>query len=116
MSEPIEKEELLERVDNDMEFLEETIGMFQEDYPALLEEIQTGLATGDSEAVYRAAHTLKGAISNFCAPRAEEAALRVEQSAKDGDLSTGEDQMRTLQEEIERMVLVLKQILQENAS
>ncbi|MGF1578324.1 MAG: Hpt domain-containing protein [Gemmataceae bacterium] len=115
MSEPVDRAELLERVDHDMEFLEEAIGMFREDYPNLIDQIKAGVTANDSDVVHKAAHTLKGVISNFCAASAEEAAFRLERAAQGGDLSTGEDGWRTLQEEIDRMLLALNQILQENS-
>ena len=63
--------ELLERVDNDWEFLGDTVRMLEADGPALLEEIRRSADAGDAASAGRAAHTLKGMISNFCAPDAQ---------------------------------------------
>jgi HPt (histidine-containing phosphotransfer) domain-containing protein len=78
--------ELLERVENDWEFLGDTVQMLSSDGPALLAEIRRSGESGDAPAVGKAAHTLKGMISNFCAPAAQEAALALEKLGKAGDL------------------------------
>ena len=80
-------DELLERVDNDDDFLRETVEMLESDGPDLLEQLRAAAAAGDPAAVARAAHTLKGMLSNFCAPDAHAAALAVEQMGRGGDLS-----------------------------
>ena len=49
MSETFDKNSLMDRVDGDTEFLEETIAMLDEDSPALLGQIQTAAAAGDAE-------------------------------------------------------------------
>ena len=80
--------ELLERVDNDWDFLGDTVQMLASDGPALLGEIRRAADAGDAPAVGKAAHTLKGMLSNFCAPGAQAGALAVEQIGKAGELSS----------------------------
>ena len=60
---------------DNMEFLEETIEMLDEDAPELLSKIHEAAAAGNAEAIVSPAHTLKGMLSNFCADKAEQAAL-----------------------------------------
>jgi HPt (histidine-containing phosphotransfer) domain-containing protein len=79
--------ELLERVDNDWDFLAETVEMLAKDGRELMAEIRNAAASGNAAAVARAAHTLKGMISNFCSPEAHAAALAVEHLGKRGDLA-----------------------------
>jgi HPt (histidine-containing phosphotransfer) domain-containing protein len=77
--------ELMERVDNDLEFLADTVQMLETDGRALVAEIRTAVASGDSPAVGRAAHALKGMISNFCSPAVQTLAFDVEKAGKAGD-------------------------------
>ena len=49
MSEVFAKKDLLDRVDGDTEFLEETVAMLDEDCPALLEKIRTAVASNDAQ-------------------------------------------------------------------
>lgn len=86
MARTFDENELLERVDNDVAFLAETIDMIVADGPALLEQVRAAHAAGDSAAVGRHAHALKGMISNFCAPGAHACAYDLEKLGKQGDL------------------------------
>ena len=83
-----DERELLQRVDNDQEFLRETVEMLRSDGTSLLSHIRTAVDCGDSPGIARAAHTLKGMISNFCSPTTQAAALAVEQMGKHGDFSS----------------------------
>ena len=87
MPRAFDENELLERVDNDWDFLAETVEMLAKDGRALMAEIRDAAASGDAAAVARVAHTLKGMISNFCSPDAHAAAMAVEQLGKRGDLA-----------------------------
>lgn len=97
MAQTFDEAELLERVDNDREFLAETVEMLVSDGPALLAQIRAGVAAGDAAAVGKHAHTLKGMISNFCAPDAQACALEVERIGKGGDLGAAPAAVETLE-------------------
>src|SRR4051794_3855331 len=89
MPQPFDPKELLARVDNDIEFLTETIQMLASDGPMLMKEIRRASDHSDTAALSRTAHALKGMISNFCAPAAQASAAEVEKLARQGHLSTG---------------------------
>ena len=100
MPRAFDENELLERVDNDWDFLAETVEMLAKDGPALMAEIRGAAAAGDADAVGRAAHTLKGMISNFCSPAAQAGALAVEQIGKSGDLASVAAAVETLEKSL----------------
>src|SRR5687767_3546009 len=87
MSQAFDERELLDRVDNDTEFLAETVQMLSEDGPVLMRGIRKSLAAGDAEGVARAAHALKGMVSNFCSATVQGGADDLEKLAKAGGLS-----------------------------
>src|SRR5678815_5619588 len=87
MSQLFDDKELLERVDNDWDFLAETVEMLSTDGPGLLDAIRQSIASGDAAAVGRAAHTFKGLVANFCAPDTQASAFDMERAGKSGDLS-----------------------------
>jgi HPt (histidine-containing phosphotransfer) domain-containing protein len=67
----------------------------------------------DADALYRSAHTLKGAISNFGFGDALDAAAQLERAGKDGDFDSAshllprlEDAVRDLEQ---RMAIALTQ-------
>jgi PAS domain S-box-containing protein len=75
------------RVDGDHALIRELVELFLMDCPQRLTCLQQAMQDADWQAVERAAHSLKGAVSNFCAPRALDAALRLESLARTGDAS-----------------------------
>ena len=107
MPRTFDETELLERVDNDREFLGETVQMLAADGPALLGEIRRAVEAGDAPAVGRAAHALKGMISNFCAPAAHAGAAEVERLGKAGDLSPAPNALATLESQVNDLVAEL---------
>ncbi|HWR21604.1 MAG TPA: response regulator, partial [Verrucomicrobiae bacterium] len=83
---PFDEEELLERVGRDVGLMREIVGLFLEEGPIRIIEIREAIDRGDAQALAKAAHTLKGAVSVFGARRSVEAALRLEQLGRAGDL------------------------------
>jgi len=70
--------------DND-EFLREIIGIYLEDTPRRIAELEQSLATGDQPKFTRAAHSVKGSSANVGAMAVRAAAEKIEQqSAKHG--------------------------------
>jgi HPt (histidine-containing phosphotransfer) domain-containing protein len=63
-------------------FLREIIGIFLEDTPLRIAEIDQSLAAGDVPTFIRAAHTIKGASSNVGAAALRAVAEKLEQLAK----------------------------------
>lgn len=106
---------LLERVDGDPELLAEMARLFLQNYPPLLGAICDGVSRGDAPALERAAHTFKGAVSNFAAPAATAAALRLEQMGREGVLRQAEAGCAALEAEMERLKPLLREICQEVA-
>jgi two-component system, sensor histidine kinase and response regulator len=84
------------RVGGDAELLKELAGLFVEEYPQLLTELQAALADGDARRVEHAAHALKGAVANFGAQQAVDTALQLEQLGRIGRLEPAADLLRAL--------------------
>ena len=111
MSPVFNQQELLDRVDQDWEFLTELVQLLASDGRGLVDQISAAAASGDTETVSRAAHTIKGMVSNFCAPTAQEAALAVEKAVKGGDLSTLPAAVTTLRNDVEELISGLTELL-----
>ena len=111
MSRPFDEKELLERVDNDWEFLGETVQMLGTDGRSLMDEIRRATSAGDAAALGRAGHTLKGMISNFCCPTAHAAAFEVEKIGKGGDLSAAPPAVNALADQLEALIAALNDFL-----
>ena len=111
MSEPFDREALLERVDNDWEFLTELVEMLGGEGRRLIAEVKSAAASADAPAVGRLAHTLKGMIGNFCATSAADAAQSLELKAKSGDLATASAAIAALETQLEQLILALQGFL-----
>ena len=98
-----DKAALLKRMDGDEELLYELIDLFLTNYPGMFSEIQKAVASNDSQAVMASAHALKGAVSNFLASEAQDAAFQLEKIGKSGDLAEAGDAVATLQKELARV-------------
>jgi HPt (histidine-containing phosphotransfer) domain-containing protein len=106
-----DENELLARVDNDWEFLGETVQMLATDGRDLMQQIRSAAASGDAPTVGRAAHTLKGMISNFCAPAAQASAFEVEKLGKSGDLAAAPAAIQALEAQLEALIAALTQFI-----
>jgi PAS domain S-box-containing protein len=81
---PFDRHALIDSLGGDLELYGEIVRLFLSHYPHELDNLQHALAAGDAEKLHRIAHSLKGAISNFSAPRATAAARTLEMSLKGG--------------------------------
>ena len=113
MTDVFDKDELLEELDGDREFLKESLEMLDSDAPTLLKQIRESLDGGDADAVSVAAHTIKSMVGNFCAASAFAAALKVETLGRSGDLTACEAELVSLEAEVSRLQIELRQFLDE---
>jgi CheY-like chemotaxis protein/HPt (histidine-containing phosphotransfer) domain-containing protein len=109
----IDRETLLSRVDNDTELLKEIAGLFLENCPKLMADIKDAVSKRDMQALERAAHTLKGSVSNFFAQEAVDAALQLESIARSGDTTQVDEAFEELEKKIERLKPALSALEQE---
>jgi CheY-like chemotaxis protein/HPt (histidine-containing phosphotransfer) domain-containing protein len=76
-----------QRLGGDRRLLRELLELFLADCPALVSNVRKAIDASDAAALRQAAHTLKGSVANFSAPRPFEAARRLERMGIDQDLS-----------------------------
>lgn len=105
--------DLLERVDGDRELLGELVSMFLEDYRSLLSKIHEAVKYGDATSLTKAAHTLKGAVGNFSAERASQAARKLECMGRSGDMVHAHDALAHLEDEMSQLVTELTALRKE---
>ncbi len=99
----------------DTRLLAEMAGLFLRDCPKLMSEIRRALDRHDAKGLERAAHTLKGSVSNFAARAAFEAARHLETLGREADLAQAEAACRRLEDEIERLKPALASLEGETA-
>jgi two-component system, sensor histidine kinase and response regulator len=102
---------LLDRIGGDEALLRELVGLYLEDERRLLDGAGDALRDGNADALRRSAHTLKGAVSNFCAPAASSAAQALETAGRDGRLDEAVALLDDLSAELARVREALSQFL-----
>jgi len=108
----LDKDEVLARVDGDMELLRELHGIFVAEYPKLLSRVREAMTERNGDALGKAAHTIKGMLANLGAKSAAEAALRLEKMRAGDDLSRADEAYAVLEKEIERFSRALAAMLE----
>jgi len=110
-AEPFDKEELLEEIDDDWEFLEESVEMLKEDAPGLLAQVRVGIDKRDAGMVWQNAHTIKSMVGNFAAGPAFEMAHGLETRGRANDLDAVGTQVDQLEAELQRLTSALDSLL-----
>ncbi len=103
--------ELRDRVDGDEELMREVLAIYLEDTPTLLDTLRQALETKQTEAVAKAAHTLKGSSANIAAERLRSQAYQLEQQARAGDLNRAAALFETIQSEFQELEKIVKRYL-----
>jgi len=109
--EVIDEARLFERVCGDRKALNELVDVFLSDAPRLLARIDKAIDAEDGPALRAAAHTLKGAVSNFAAPLATQAAAQLQQTAESEMLDGARSARDVLKLEIEHVRAALAAVV-----
>ncbi|MCA9735490.1 MAG: Hpt domain-containing protein [Deferribacteres bacterium] len=106
----IDFNELLERVGGDAEFLQELFDIFLDNSTDLLNQIKQHIEENDHEALARAAHTLKGSVSNFTPTGPVfEMARSLEFMGKEKNLDQAPESYDELAEKLDSLHATIKQ-------
>jgi len=105
---------LLARMQGDYNLLAVWADLFVKDSSLCLSDLKKWIDRGDAKMVEKAAHSLKGAVSNFAAPYVTESALRLELMARNGDLSGASRELAILQQEVDLLKSFLGSVCREN--
>ena len=101
---------VLERLGGDHEILQEIAQLFIEDTPDTMAQIRQAIDDRDAGALEKAAHSLKGSVSNFGAEEAVQAALQLEMMGRGGNLADVEAPYRALEAEVNKVSEALAEI------
>jgi HPt (histidine-containing phosphotransfer) domain-containing protein len=102
---------MLDRVGGDETLQREITSIFLEEYPILLTEIRRCIVAADATALERAAHSLKGSVSNFGALAATRSAYTLEVIARGRRLDEAPLALWQLEREFGEIELELLAIL-----
>ena len=97
----------------DASFLAEMIDTYLSDAPMLIEQMRSGVASGDAEMVRRAAHSLKSNSANLGALRLAGVTRELEIIAKSGSLDGAESKFEQVAMEYSALAPVLETLKNE---
>jgi CheY-like chemotaxis protein len=107
------RSEFLAIADGDIAFLRKVVSAFFQSCEDGLLEIGEAVKCGDATRLEDAAHRLKGAAAGLKGRAASEAAQRLEETGRNGDLEKAEEEFKALEREIERLRGALVQLIRE---
>jgi HPt (histidine-containing phosphotransfer) domain-containing protein len=93
-----DRDAAMARVGGDAELLKELAELFEEEWPRSLTLLREAVERGDPAAVQNAAHGLKGAVANFGARPAVDAASELEKLAREARLAEAPQALAALEE------------------
>jgi PAS domain S-box-containing protein len=99
----IDQDALMKNFDGDRELIATLSRVFADSSQKQLAELAEAIAQGDAAGIERAAHVLKGSVSNFRADAAVNAAARLELIGQNGDLALADSALAALEIEIGRL-------------
>ncbi len=98
-----DRQAALEGLGGDIKLLGEVIGLFLEDCPRLLGEMDRAIRDADSASLKRLAHTVRGVASNFATPAVVEAARTLEIQGKAEEWRSIPETFQELRSAIDRV-------------
>jgi CheY-like chemotaxis protein/HPt (histidine-containing phosphotransfer) domain-containing protein len=101
----------LEGLGNDTSLARRLVDLFLQDSGRLVEDINRAIVDRDADRLRRAAHTLKGSVSNFPAAAARDTAARMEAIGFDADFDAAQEVFPALEKEIDRLRGVLPTLI-----
>jgi two-component system, sensor histidine kinase and response regulator len=108
---PFNRNAALVQVDGDEELLGELAKMLLDELPIQLTALRDAVARGDSKAIERTAHALKGAVGNFAARGSFDRARDLEMMGRVGDLAYASEALGGLEESLQRLEPALARLV-----
>lgn len=108
----LNRSELLDLVDGDLDFLRELIETFATDCPRSLASIYDSISRRDADGLSRAAHTFKGAALNFGHSRASKEAEKLERLSTELDFASADVSYAALEHSVWQLQAALTSFLQ----
>jgi CheY-like chemotaxis protein len=110
-----DKQTLIDAFDHDWDFFKEVVDLFINDYPRMMVDIRQAFKTGDTDALIRTAHSLKGMLSLFNAQVAAQKTVKLQELGKQGEFTELESEIEALSGELSMLKSTLQNLVEERA-
>jgi HPt (histidine-containing phosphotransfer) domain-containing protein len=115
-SPPFNFSEALSNIGGDETLLAELAGIFLEEYPQIIENVRIAVRNKDVESLVYYAHALKGSVGNFVAVDTQNAARRLEQMGREGDIADAPQVLSELEAALSRLTPALSDLAVQGAA
>lgn len=100
---------MLSRLDGDVDLAQQLAAIFVNEYPKMLDRLRAALTSGGADDVRRAAHALKGSVSNFIDGGPTATAFELENMGRSGQLEGTSAVLDRLERELAALSASLRQ-------
>jgi len=107
----LDREQILKQMGGNEATLREVVALFGEEYPKLMQDMQTAITQQKPAELQRAAHTLKGTLRLFGVEAIAGLAYRLETMGQDDDLGDAQEACLGLEQAIQGLVPVLNDLV-----
>ncbi|MBC7363033.1 MAG: Hpt domain-containing protein [Candidatus Aminicenantes bacterium] len=101
---PIDRQEVLERIGGDEDFLKELIDIYKQEFAEKAELLAKAIEEKNFQVIREAGHSLKGASANLSLPALREAAWEMEMAGKEQNLEQAQKALTKLKKEYQRLL------------
>jgi PAS domain S-box-containing protein len=113
--EVLDKKAILAAFEGDEDLIREVIGLFLQECPQQMAAIRSAVEDRDAQKIFRAAHSLKGSLSNFAAAGAFQSAQYLEKLGREGDVSKVASAFEVLEERVGMLYQAMTELGEEAA-
>lgn len=104
---PYDPAALAQKCDGDADFIRHLVHLYLKDHPQQAQVLRAALGNADLERLYSVSHSIKGAVSQFGAQRAVEAAQGIEKCCRLGETGAAQRFGEALLEALDELAQAL---------
>ena len=108
-----DRESFMSLIEGDKELFLSLLTLFEDDWPKLMKQMRSALASKDSKTVEHTAHRIKGNLRNFYAEESAKIAQGLEDAGKNGELEGLESAIEELATCLNQVQMDLRSFLNE---
>ncbi len=112
----LDKHSILAAFEGDQDLIREVLDLFLEECPRQMSAIREAVESSDAEKILKAAHSLKGSLSNFAAAGAFQSAQHLENLGREGELAKTANAFQVLEEQVSLLYSAMADFKKEYAS
>ena len=105
--------DLLSRVDDDREFMDELLVLFSEELPPLMHALGNAVVQIDLKQIEMATHTLAGMLANLSASQAQSSVVALEQLVRNRQTDGLANALAALRQDLEEVTASIRLHLEE---